>query len=100
MYNMKFLEFGNSENKKIMLIHGFQVPWQVWKPQIDYFSQKYYVIVPILDGHNPTEKSTFSSVHKEAEAIEKYYMRTLRGSNICSLWNVNGWLNRFRFMGE
>ena len=53
---MKFLEFGNSENKKIMLIHGFQVPWQVWKPQIDFFSQKYYVIVPILDGHNPIEK--------------------------------------------
>ena len=46
MYNMKFLEFGNSENKKIMLIHGFQVPWQVWQPQIDYFSQKYYVDCP------------------------------------------------------
>ena len=74
MYNMKFLEFGNSENKKIMLIHGFQVPWQVWKPQIDYFSQKYYVIVPILHGHNPIEKSTLISVQKEVQDIEKYYI--------------------------
>jgi len=71
---MKFLEFGNAKNKKMMFIHGFQVPWQVWKPQIDYFSQTYYVIVPILHGHNPIEKSTFISVYKEAEAIETYYM--------------------------
>ena len=66
---MKFLAFGNAENKKMMFIHGFQVPWQVWKPQINYFSQTYYVIVPILHGHNPIEKSTFISVYKEAEAI-------------------------------
>lgn len=71
---MEFLEFGHSENRKIMLIHGFQVPWQVWKPQIDYFSQRYYVIVPILDGHNPAAKSTFTSVQKEAEKIEDYYI--------------------------
>lgn len=71
---MKFLEFGNSENKKIMLIHGIQTPWQVWRPQIEYFSKRYHIIVPILDGHNPEEKSTFSSVHKEAENIENYYI--------------------------
>ena len=69
---MKFLEFGNSENKKIILIHGIQTPWQVWTPQIDYFSQRYHIIVPILGGHNPEEESTFSSVNKEAESIENY----------------------------
>ena len=72
---MNFLEFGNSKNKKIMLIHGIQTPWQVWKPQIEYFSQKYHVLVPILGGHNPKEESTFSSVQKEAENIENYYIK-------------------------
>lgn len=98
---MKFLEFGNSENKKLMLIHGFQVPWQVWKPQINYFSQNYCVIVPILDGHNPIENSTFSSVHKEVEAIEKYYIEhygdrifavcgmSMGGSIASALWANN-----------
>ena len=76
---MKFLQFGNAENKKIMLIHGFQVPWQVWEPQINYFSQTYYVIVPILDGHHPIEKSTFASVQKEAEEIEKYCIEQYDG---------------------
>ena len=101
---MKFLEFGNAENKKIMLIHGFQVPWQVWEPQIDYFSQKYYVIVPILDGHNPIEKSTFASVQKEAKDIEKYYIEqygdqifaicgmSMGGSIAAALW-ANGKLH-------
>lgn len=101
---MKFLEFGNPVKKKIILIHGFQVPWQVWKPQIDYFSQKYYVIVPILDGHNPIEKSTFTSVQKEAEEIEKYYIEqygnqifaicgmSMGGSIASTLW-ANGKLH-------
>ena len=101
---MRFLEFGNTENKKIMLIHGFQVPWQVWKTQIDYFSQKYYVIVPILAGHNPIEKSTFASVQKEAEEIENYYIEqygdqifaicgmSMGGSVASALW-ANGKLH-------
>ena len=28
---MKILEFGNKENKKIILIHGFQLIWQYWE---------------------------------------------------------------------
>jgi len=71
---MKMLEFGNHLHKKLLLIHGMQVPWQVWQPQIDHFSQHYCVIVPILDGHNPTEPSTFSSIETEAEAIEKQFI--------------------------
>ena len=27
---MEILEFGDKENKKIILIHGFQSPYQVW----------------------------------------------------------------------
>lgn len=71
---MKILEFGNHKHKKLMLIHGMQVPWQVWQPQIDHFSKQYCVIVPILDGHNPTEASTFSSIQNEADEIEKQYI--------------------------
>ena len=71
---MELLEFGNRTDKKLMLIHGMQVPWQIWQPQIDYFSQYYCVIVPILDGHNPTEASTFSTIQDEADQIEKQYI--------------------------
>ena len=71
---MKFHEFGDPKNKKIMLIHGALTPWQVWTPQIEYFKKNYFVIVPALDGHIEECKSEFLSLEKEAESIEKYYI--------------------------
>ncbi|MEE0930573.1 MAG: alpha/beta hydrolase [Acutalibacteraceae bacterium] len=71
---MKFHEFGNPKNQKIMLIHGVLTPWQIWKPQIEYFKRNYFVIVPALDGHIEECKSEFLSLEKEAEVIEKYYI--------------------------
>ena len=32
---MKILEFGDDSKRKIILIHGFQCPWQVWNKYID-----------------------------------------------------------------
>ena len=71
---MKLLEFGNRTDQKIMLIHGMQVPWQVWQSQINHFSKRYCVIVPILNGHNPTEASSFTSIQNDADEIEKQYI--------------------------
>ena len=33
---MEILEFGNKSSNKIVLIHGFQTPYQVLKDYIDY----------------------------------------------------------------
>ena len=33
---MKILEFGDTSKRKIILIHGFQCPWQVWNKYIEY----------------------------------------------------------------
>ncbi len=95
---MKILKFGKSTNKKVMLIHGFQVPWQVWHTHIDFFRQRYQVIVPVLNGHNPSDKSIFTSIKDEAAQIEKYLLEehgdelfavcgmSLGGSIASSLW--------------
>ncbi len=69
---MKFHVFGSSENPKLILIHGIQTPWQIWKPQIDYFQKDYLVIVPALDGHEAEQKSDYQSLTNEAEKIEEY----------------------------
>ena len=58
---MEILEFGNKENKKIILIHGFQSPYQVWDEYVKYYEKDYHVIVPILPGHNPKKKEEFIS---------------------------------------
>ena len=73
---MRFLEFGQETKKIIMLIHGMQMPWQMMMPQIEYFKEDYFVIVPILHGHDTEEKSTFLSIEQTAKEIEDYCIDT------------------------
>lgn len=68
---MKILEYGNKKNKKIILIHGFQTPYTVMNPYIEYFKNKYYVYVIILPGHYPN-KEKFISFDNTAIEIEEY----------------------------
>ncbi len=69
---MKILEFGDTTKRKLLLIHGFQSPWQVWNQYIDYYKKDFHVIVPVLSGHNPEEKEDFVSFAVEAKEIEDY----------------------------
>ncbi|MCB2340407.1 alpha/beta fold hydrolase [Clostridium estertheticum] len=61
---MLFREFGNKNNKAIILIHGYGISWRMWKSQIEVFSKDYFVIVPVLDGHDTGNNSTFTTVEK------------------------------------
>jgi len=58
-YDMEILEFGNKSKEKIILIHGFESPYQIWNDYIDYYKKDFHVIVPLLAGHNPKEKEDF-----------------------------------------
>lgn len=69
---MKILEFGDTSKRKIILIHGFQSPWQVWNKYIEYYKNNFHIIVPIMSGHNPEEKEDFISFLEEAKKIEDY----------------------------
>lgn len=82
---MKFHTFGDVRNKTVVLIHGVLTPWQIWQKQIDYFSQKYYVIVPALDGHIEEEESEYISVKDEANKIAEY----LQGQDIYAVCGLS-----------
>ncbi len=69
---MRFHEFGDKNNPIMILIHGVLTPWQMWEKQIEYFSERYFVIVPALDAHIEEEPSEYISAEAEAERIEKY----------------------------
>lgn len=58
---MKILEFGDKSKRKIILIHGFQSPWQVRSKYIENYKNDFHIIVPIMSGHNPDEKEDFIS---------------------------------------
>lgn len=71
---MRFLEFGVSYQKIMLLIHGMQTPWQLWREHIEFFSHSYRVIVPVLSGHDTEEQSNFISILEEVKSIEEHIL--------------------------
>ncbi len=78
---MRFHEFGDKNNPIMMLIHGVLTPWQMWERQIEYFSDRYFVIVPALDAHIEEEPSEYISAEAEAENITEYVLNSY-GKNV------------------
>ena len=62
-------EFINNKKPVMVLIHGVLTPWQIWKPQIEFFKNSYTVYVVSLNAHNEEKASEFISVKAEAEQI-------------------------------
>lgn len=74
MIAVQILEFGNKNKEKIILIHGFITPYQIWNDYINYYKDSYHLIVPILQGHNPNVEEDFISFKKAAAKLEDYYI--------------------------
>lgn len=71
---MEILEFGDREKRKIILIHGFQMPYQIWNKYIDYYKNDFHIIVPIMPGHYPNHTENFVSFSETAKEFESYYI--------------------------
>ena len=85
---MKILEFGDASKRKLILIHGFQCPWQVWEEYIEHYKKDFHVIVPILSGHNPEEKEDFISFSAEAGELENYIIPRY-GRNMYAVYGMS-----------
>lgn len=100
---MKVLEFGNINNKKLVLIHGFQCPYQVWNEYIEYYKNIFHIIVIILENHYPNELD-FISYKETSKKFVDYYLSkyndniyaifgmSLGGVIACNIWenkNIN-----------
>ena len=72
---MQILEFGNRDKKKIIFIHGFQTPYQIWNDYIKHYSDKFHIIIPVLPGHNPNSKEDFISFDECVKEIENYCLK-------------------------
>lgn len=71
---MNFHTFGNLSDPKMLLIHGVLCPWQMWDKVIAHYQDRYYIIVPELDGHTQDSSSEFLSVEEEAVGIEDWLL--------------------------
>ena len=84
---MKILYFGDTKNKKIVLVHGFQAPYHMWKEYIDYFKEKYCVIVPILPGHYKGSEN-FINFEIAVSDFEKEYIKKF-GKDIYAVYAIS-----------
>lgn len=85
---MEILEFGNKNKPKIILVHGFQSPYQVWNKYIEYFKNDFHILVPILTGHNPGQPENFVSFFDDAKEIEDYYIHHY-GNNLYAIFGMS-----------
>lgn len=85
---MEILEFGDKSKRKIILIHGFQCPFQVWNKYIEHYKNYFHIIVPILPGHNPKLKEDFISFSDTAKELEDYLI-TRYGKNVYAVYGMS-----------
>ena len=85
---MKIFEFGDVGKRKLLLIHGFQCPWQVWNKYIEYYKKEFHIIVPIMSGHNPEVKEEFISFKADAKEIEDYVLSRY-GKDIYAIYGMS-----------
>lgn len=85
---MRLMEFGDKRNKAILLIHGAVIPWQMWMPQIEHFSKSYFVMVPVLDGHDTESESVFTTVEQAASDIARH-CATQYGTNLFAVCGMS-----------
>lgn len=71
---MEILKFGDETKKRIVLIHGFQSPYQIWDKYIEHYKEDFCVIVPVLSGHNQNKREEFNSFNDEISFFEKNYI--------------------------
>ncbi len=68
---MDFKTFGNQKNPSLLLLHGLAMTWKSFDEIVPLLMDDYFLVIPVLDGHNPDNRSNFQTVQEEAEKIEK-----------------------------
>ena len=77
---MKFISYGNRNNKSILFIHGLaSTADQCFKPLLPYL-QDYFVIFCELDGHYGSNPKDLTSMEETIDSIENYILNEMGGS--------------------
>ena len=85
---MEILEYGDKTKRKIILIHGFESPYQIWEPYIEHYKNDFHIIVPILPGHNSRVEEEFVSFEACAEELEDFYIKKY-GTEVYAVYGMS-----------
>lgn len=76
---MKFHEFGDKNNKSILLIHGGGNAWWNYLRQAKALCKDYHVILPTLDGHGEEYNEKYISTNDSAKKLIEYIDKNCNG---------------------
>ena len=76
---MNVIEYGKQNTDIIMLLHGGGLSWWNYKAEAELLSDRYHVVLPILDGHAESDHG-FTSIEDNANRIISYIDSEYGGS--------------------
>ena len=62
---MKIIEYGTQNNDIVMLLHGGGLSWWNYRAEAELLSDRFHVILPVLDGHADSDND-FSTIEENA----------------------------------
>ena len=65
---MKFTEYGKKDGDTVILLHGAGLSWWNYKKEAELLADRFHVILPVLDGHEGSDRP-FTSIKSAAEEI-------------------------------
>lgn len=76
---MKVIEYGKENPDVIVLLHGGGLSWWNYRREAELLSDRFHILLPVLDGHAGSEDD-FESIGKSAERIISLIGRACGGS--------------------
>ena len=68
---MRYVEYGNQNPETVILLHGGGLSWWNYRDVAQLLSDRFRVILPILDGHADSD-APFTSIEENAARIIAY----------------------------
>ena len=65
---MRYLEYGNQNPETVILLHGGGLSWWNYRDVTQLLSDRFHVVLPILDGHAGSD-APFTSIEENAARI-------------------------------
>ena len=65
---MRYVEYGNQNPETIILLHGGGLSWWNYRDVAQQLSDRFHVVLPILDGHAGSD-APFTSIEENAARI-------------------------------
>ena len=68
---MRYVEYGNQNPETVILLHGGGLSWWNYRDVAQLLSDRFHVVLPILDGHADSD-APFTSIEDNAARIIAY----------------------------